>query len=1509
MKPEENKRNGLIIFLHFYTEKAYVRKEMTFFGEEKKKFLFLSESMETAADMPVCLEREGKLWRLNAKTLSSESYVFLKTEAGEEVLAVLSEKTMRIAPVGKLLLHHTLIRIGKSYQNDIFYDCFSMMHTLHFQIQAGKEGSFLETGKENTDFYKAQVYINSRAVQERQKLKQGDRIEALGLSMIYLEEFLVCTSFYGIFRIAKGKEQLPVLTEKADTEVIQENTEVVEGVLPETGLHREEFEIDLPEPERKEKGQPLFLSVGPSVTMILPVLLMAFAGSRLMESQGTGYYAISLVLTGTAACLSFFWGITNHCYRKRISQKEHQKRKEAYRKYLSQTACYLENCQRENQEILLQKYPPAHHFFQSLQKENQPLLLRSRSPMQEDFLFFRLGTGTIPFQMPIKISGKRRGFGADGLMQEAYELADTYRLLKEAPVGIDLRKSNCIGFDGSIEIYEIFAQLLLQTAVCYKEENVKIAYFYHENVLMEKKLADCIKWLPHSWDERRELHFLAGNEKEAGEILPYLKSEILRKREESREKAFYIFAVADRELIREEGMYHILLEEKSRSIAAMVLLRKKKEESFQDCSCLVIKERKREELLFYEKSQFYKQEAAFDSCDTETAERYLRRISGSIRKEKQSEGFLPGQISFLQLFHCNRIEELHVEARWRENKTADRMKVPIGMGQGRRLLHLDIHEKFHGPHGLVAGTTGSGKSELLQTLLLSLSLCFSPADINFFVIDYKGGGMGNTLRGLPHCGGVISNLSGKQIKRALLAVKGENKRRQELLSLAGVNHIEDYRSLPAKRQKGQPMPHLILVVDEFAELKREEPEFMQEIISVAQVGRSLGVHLILATQKPAGTVDDKIWSNSNFRLCLRVQDKQDSMEMLHRPEAAYLTKPGQCYLQVGNNEVYQLFQTGYSAAEYAPDNQTGKGPFLVSGTGKRQGEVKEKIKSYPTQMEKLITYIDTEAKREGYAAAKALWLPQLPEKLTLKETVPMQTVQESREEIVVMTGLCDDVIKQRQYPLLYSTKKNGNLALCGAPATGKSTFLQTFLWQLCKAYTPGQVRFLLAASQSAGVNCFEKMPHCIGNLKSREGVECFFYQLKKLYRERKEMLSGISFDQYIRKKRKSSSQGAEGKEGNSQAAGGEENSREEALIFLVIDGYGSFRQLTEDKYQPLIELLSGEGINYGIYLCITALGIGGNEIPGRLFEKCKDTLSLEMSDKFQYGDVLRQYHIPVTPEENQKGRGICKSGESILEFQVPLIDELDDYGRIEKVEALAKSEHEKLSQKEREKLTYFSFLPQKPVYENMLREYTAWGNKKQLPIGYSFCDGSIKGFPAEEGVPFMISGQPGTGKRNLLLCLLDGICKIKKTAVVIDPCRISDSLYLSAPVQILSGKNQMTEWFETKGNRAALMIVLLLPGKETELIGTPFYDICCRTQWGVHLGGNAAGQRILDFGDLDYSRQNQREEPGIGYLKMGPGAKTERIKLPIYQEAEKKKGCGCKNDIGGYSCSFTGQNL
>lgn len=253
---------------------------------------------------------------------------------------------------------------------------------------------------------------------------------------------------------------------------------------------------------------------------------------------------------------------------------------------------------------------------------------------------------------------------------------------------------------------------------------------------------------------------------------------------------------------------------------------------------------------------------------------------------------------------------------------------------------------------LLLGATGSGKTYLacalgmaavrnflsvryvrLPELLTELAIARSsgnyrkviqqykkPAyDVGFVIIDFKGGGMANQFKDLPHMMGAITNIDGREINRSLLSIKAELVKRQSLFAQAGVNHINDYIKLFKKGAVEQPLPHLIIIVDEFAELKAEFPDFMKELISAARIGRTLGVHLILATQKPAGVVDAQIWSNSKFKLCLKVQTKEDSNEVIKTPLAAEIVEPGRAYFQVGNNEIFELFQSAYSGVKVTDD--------------------------------------------------------------------------------------------------------------------------------------------------------------------------------------------------------------------------------------------------------------------------------------------------------------------------------------------------------------------------------------------------------------------------------------------------------------------------------------------------------------------------------------------------------------------------------------------------------------
>lgn len=333
----------------------------------------------------------------------------------------------------------------------------------------------------------------------------------------------------------------------------------------------------------------------------------------------------------------------------------------------------------------------------------------------------------------------------------------------------------------------------------------------------------------------------------------------------------------------------------------------------QGCSSLIWVDSLSSGTLVNSSNQDEKIAFTFNSIDDKDAQQIVNLLAPVYTEEISLEGSLTKNISLFEMFNILVVDDLDLEQRWANSKVFQSMAAPIGVTK-TGIISLDLHDKAHGPHGLVAGTTGSGKSEVLQTYILSIATIFHPYEVAFVIIDFKGGGMVNQFKNLPHLLGAITNIDGKEIDRSLKSIKAELQKRQRLFAEAEVNHIDKYIQKYKAGQVTTPIPHLILIVDEFAELKAEQPEFMKELISAARIGRSLGVHLILATQKPSGQVDDQIWSNSRFKLCLKVQSQEDSNEVLKSPLAAEIKEPGRAYLQVGNNEVFELFQSAYSGA-------------------------------------------------------------------------------------------------------------------------------------------------------------------------------------------------------------------------------------------------------------------------------------------------------------------------------------------------------------------------------------------------------------------------------------------------------------------------------------------------------------------------------------------------------------------------------------------------------------------
>ena len=877
----------------------------------------------------------------NGGALNQDDIIMIVTSNNEKITVIVNEVSKRLDAFEKYDISHiNRITIGKNESNTIRFDMLNYISREHAELINNNGKWFVYDKSVNG------VYVNSMRIQGKCELQFGDTIHIFGLHMIFCSKLLAINTQINIYvdnNVIKKYLSPAMGTYSTDT-VLNEKQFFHRAPRNFKSLFSETVEIESPPEPRAANKRPLFLTIGPSLTMSIPMMLgcgMSMLASRASGSGSSFFMYTGIVTAVGSAMVGVFWALMNLRYASKEEKAFEEHRFDAYGDYLINIADSIENMYKNNQKVLNEEYPPASYC--SKYDERSPFLW-NRNFTHDDVLYHRLGMGKLPFQVEIKVPQKRFTLINDELAKKPFAIRDNYRELFNVPVGIDLKDNKLIGIiggkgkKGAVEVARALS-VHLASSNCYTD--VKLGYVYEAH--SSNNEWSFAKWLPHTWSEDKKSRFVAENTQEASDVFFELAN-IMRVRVENGEsklskngivKPHYILFVENPEILSGELLSKYIYSDDLSYGLTTILLVEKYTDLPNVCECIIQNDNNFKG-MYYTVDNRTRYEIDFDTVSASEAETFARRISGIEVSEIETGGEVPNSLTFLEMYGVNKLEELNVLERWRKNRTYDSMKALIGKKSGGSDCYLDIHEKYHGPHGLIAGTTGSGKSETLQTYMLSLALNFSPNDIGFFVIDFKGGGMANLFSDLPHMIGQISNLSGNQIHRAMVSIKSENMRRQRIFTEHGVNNINLYTRLVKNNEASIPIPHLFIIIDEFAELKKEQPEFMRELISVAQVGRSLGVHLILATQKPSGTVDDNIWSNSKFRLCLRVQDRQDSNDMLHKPDAAYITQAGRCYLQVGNDELYEYFQSGWSGAEYDADADGVKTTIanMIGNTGK-----------------------------------------------------------------------------------------------------------------------------------------------------------------------------------------------------------------------------------------------------------------------------------------------------------------------------------------------------------------------------------------------------------------------------------------------------------------------------------------------------------------------------------------------------------------------------------------------
>ena len=1182
------------------------------------------------------------------------------------------------------------LTIGRLPQNDICYSN-KVVSSNHATLSLrGGQWSIKDNSSNGT-------FVNGKRVSAAD-LKVGDTIFIMGLKMVVGKNFIAVNNPNGQVRISerltKYVNQTPVFCDEEEEYELADADYFYRSPRFKRDIETATFKIDSPPTSPITEEMPWALVMGSSLAM--GMVSVVTLGSAIANGNIASVVMGISMLTGTVMLPM----ITRN-YEKKNRQKKEALRQTKYKEYLQKVEAQINEACQLQQTILNENHVTINDCEARIQETRRDLWERGFG--QNDFLRVRVGHGEGILDAELSYSERKFTLEEDNLQEALYKLCENEKPLHNIPITYSLFDNHVSGVIGERQQVVSFAKgLIIQLAALYSYDEVKFVFIYDKK---EEAEFEFVKWLPHVWDDDHKFRFIATNTDEVKEVSAYFEK-VIEYRDEINEsemedvKPYYIFFSMCKPLSTRAEMIKKLLAKKENIHMSIVTFYDELRNLPKECSMVV-------ELTdaggkLFDKNDISGKNTKFipDINLTKDPLDLSIMLANTSLDTSATKFKLPSMITFLELFGVGNVEHLNSLTRWKENDPTKSLAAAVGVDTFGETFMLDLHEKFHGPHGLVAGMTGSGKSEFIITYILSLAVNYHPNEVAFILIDYKGGGMAKSFEKLPHTAGIITNLDGSAIKRSLVSIESELKRRQaifaEVSKNIGVSNIDIYKYQKLYREGAvsEPLQHLFIISDEFAELKTQQPEFMTQLVSAARIGRSLGIHLILATQKPSGVVDDQIWSNSKFRVCLKVQERADSMDMLKRSDAAELTDTGRFYLQVGYNELFELGQSAWSGAGYYPSDKVVKekdnSVVVIDTNGHpiKQVKIDKKrtmSKNAPKQLDVITAYLKDIAEGEGIRI-KPLWLAPISPMILLDEVKAKYHASSQRFELNPVIGEYDDPERQRQCILRLPLSKEGNTVIYGVAGSGKTTFLNAMIYSLMQEHTPDEVNLYILDFSSETLRAFAKAPHVGDVILSYEAekVSNLFKMLQNEIEKRKKIFAdyGGDYASYIK---------ASGKTLPS--------------IVIAINNFAAFTEAYEEK-EEAVAYLSREGTKYGIYFVLTALGTGA--VRFRLLQNFKQLLVLQLNDESDYSSVVGKTD-GLFPSK-YKGRGLIKR-DDLYEFQLACLTE-DDNPYVF-IQEFCKAVAEKWSGDTARKIP---ILPD-VVNQEFLSEYIDGNRKLNIPIG------------------------------------------------------------------------------------------------------------------------------------------------------------------------------------------------
>lgn len=1257
---------------------------------------------------------------------------------------------------------NTRLLIGSTQDCNILFSS-TIVNGIQVRIEpAGKE--ILITYNSNNFLY----VNNTKLKTQNYLIRPGDRINILDLRITFLSNMFMINNPNGIVRIDTTRANIMPFTcnmdeyqniEVKDKDLYTKDQYFSKSPRMRRIIEEKEIKLDAPPKPKENDKLPLILTIGPMLSMgvtssmtMLNTIVQLNNGSTTLQSSW-----LQLVSGSVMLLTSLVWPLITRMYNKHLDNVNNRELYQKYGRYLTDKKAELEKERILQKGILQENLISTAECLKTINTRSNGFWDKRKD--QDDFLEVRVGIGKVPLE--VKVIYPEEGFTIEesDLREAADLMVEEYKYIDDVPVKYSLYDNHLTAVMGNTRKCEGFLDnILLQLMTFYCYDELKIVLFTTEENEEHWKY---LKYSNYCFDNNKTVRYFAANIDEAKELCDYLNNELNYRIQVSEGKDFhptphYLIICENYSATKKLNFFKSLMEIDTNIGYSTIIVDKSLNNLPSKCSNFINLSDGTSGIL---KNSYESQEVIDfkDEVDYGLNMMGVSKILSNIPVEiAGAANQLPNAISFLEMEKVGKVEQLNVLNRWNTNDSTATLKAEVGVDEDGNYMYLDLHEKYHGPHGLIAGMTGSGKSEFIITYILSLAMNYSPDDVAFILIDYKGGGLAfafeNKLTGvtLPHLAGTITNLDKAEMSRTLVSIDSEVKRRQELFNIArdqlGESTIDIYK-YQKHYHEGRlkdPIPHLFIISDEFAELKSQQPDFMDNLISVARIGRSLGVHLILATQKPSGVVNDQIWSNTKFRVCLKVQDESDSKEMLKKPDAASLKQTGRFYLQVGFDEYFALGQSGWCGAKYFPSEkiqkQVDKSINFISNNGNVIKSIQAsnsnaaKGEAQGEQLAAVLNEIINVSKTVNKRARK-LWLENIPEIILADDIEKKYNVTHTPYNVEATIGEYDAPELQKQGLVKYNYLENGNTIIYGVDGTEKEKLLTTMIYSTAKYHTADEINFYIMDYGSESLRNVMNLPH-IGGMVFTGEDEKYNNLIKLIGEEQKKRKKtfikyGGEYKNYIK------------------------NSPEKMpLKVVIINNYDSLYESNPDVLDQIPELLR-DSTRYGIVFIITANST--RSIHSKINQNCPNIYCLHLKDSTDYNTMFT-VRTKLIPRE-MVGRGLYEENSVVHEFQTCSVTD-----SIDKQNDFLTEFINKVNEVNKIKAIPIPALPKHVSYETISKDIT---NLKAVPYAISKDELEVQKMNFEATLGTIVSANKIENTTNFARSLLKVLTSIKGMGVIV----------------------------------------------------------------------------------------------------------------------------------------------